>query len=98
MSTDAKPPLDAAAGSALKGRKWKAVINGKKSINGARYGVTYTGDVADAGEGQNLYDVLMGLAEYLEEKNAEMEFPDSYQVTLFPPNASPSATGKEGQQ
>ena len=70
----------------LVGRKWKAVINGKRALNGERYSATYTGDIEAADEEQTIYDVLRELACHLEGVNAEMEHPDSYQVTLFPPN------------
>ena len=70
----------------LVGRKWKAVINGKRGLNGARYSATYTGDIEAAGDDQTIYDVLRELADHLEQVNAEMELPESYQVTLFPPN------------
>jgi hypothetical protein len=71
--------------SPLQGRPWKAVINGRKSINGARYAATLTGDIQAAAEGLTIYDVMHSLAAILETNNAEMELPDSFQVTLYPP-------------
>lgn len=62
------------------------MVNGKRAINGERYSVTYTGDIEAADGDQTIYDVLRELACLIEEVNAEMEQPDSYQVTLFPPN------------
>ena len=80
-------PASANAGCVqrLVGRRWKAVINGKKSINGERYSATYTGDITDAIEGSTIYTFLHDVAEHLETVNAEMEYPDSIQVTLPPP-------------
>lgn len=73
----------------LVGLKWKAVINGKKALNGERYSARYTGDVLEAAEGDNIYDVMIGLAVHLGTENAEMEHPDSFQVTLFPRGYKP---------
>ena len=69
----------------LVGRRWKAVINGKKSINGERYSATYTGDVLEADDDGDIYDFLLSMADHLATVNAEMEYPDSIQVTLAPP-------------
>jgi len=68
----------------LFGRKWKAVFNGKRATNGEPYSATYTGRIEDADENGTIYDTLRDLACYLESANADMEKPDSYQVTLFP--------------
>jgi hypothetical protein len=70
----------------LVGRKWKAVINGKRALNGERYSATYTGDIEAADDDQTIYDVLRELACHIEDVNSEMEHPDSFQVTLFAPN------------
>lgn len=77
--------LDAAPGSALRGLKWKAVINGRKSINGERYSATITGDIEASEDWSTIYDVMHDLAEHLEANNREMELPDSFQITLYPP-------------
>lgn len=84
--TPEKPTATGGSLTRLVGRKWKAVINGKRALNGERYSVTYTGDIEAADEEQTIYDVLRELACHLEGVNADMEHPDSYQVTLFPPN------------
>lgn len=64
--------------------KWKAVINGRRSINGARYSATITGDgeMID-GSNPSAYTALLELATHLEEANKEMQFPDSLQVTVW---------------
>jgi hypothetical protein len=76
----------AVSSTPLVGREWKVVINGTKTLNARRYGATYTGTIDASGPDQTIYDVLRALAEYLETQNAEMEQPDSFQATLFPPN------------
>lgn len=75
----------AVSSTQLVGRRWKAVINGRKATNGKRYSATYTGDILESDDDSTLYDVLRSLADHLETVNAEMEQPDSFQVTLAPP-------------
>lgn len=70
--------------------KWKAVINGRKCLNGARYSATITGKI-EASEECIIYDVMHDLADHLEANNCEMELPDSFQITLYPPNAKDQA-------
>lgn len=70
-------------GSLLKGKKWKAVINGKKHLNGERYSVTLSGDIESSQDWATIYDVMHDLAEHLESDNQEMALPDSFQITLF---------------
>lgn len=66
------------------GKKWKAVINGKRALNGKRYGATFQGTVESViGDRASIYDVMIELAYRLEEDNREMKLPDSFQVTLF---------------
>lgn len=74
-------------GSVLRGLKWKAVINGRKCINGARYSATITGEIEASEEWSTIYDVMHDLAEHLESHNREMGLPDSFQITLYPPNS-----------
>lgn len=61
------------------------MVNGKKSINGERYCATFTGDVLESDEDSTIYDFLLSVADHLATVNAEMEYPDSIQVTLVPP-------------
>lgn len=68
----------------LVGTKWKATVNGRKSLNGERYSATCFGEVAEARD-HSIYDVVMDLAMKLEERNAEMELPDSIQITIVTP-------------
>lgn len=84
-------PLPPTTGSALRGIKWKAIINGRKCINGARYSATITGEIEASEEWSTIYDVMHDLAEHLEANNREMELPDSFQITLYPPNAQGEA-------
>ena len=79
--------LPLTAGAALRGLKWQAVINGRKCINGARYSATITGEIEASEDWSTIYDVMHNLAKHLASKNREMELPDSFQITLYPPNA-----------
>ena len=72
--------------SDLVGCHWKCVINGKRHKNSKRYAATYTGDVQGVLDCTTIYDVLRELADYFEVHNADMDHPDSFQVTLYPPN------------
>ncbi len=70
----------------LRGRAWKAVVNGRRSLNGERHSVTLTGNIEHAESDSTIFDVIHDLAEHIEEHTREMELPDSFQITLFPPN------------
>lgn len=71
----------------LCGLRWVAVINGKKCLNGKRYSAKIFGDIEHSEPESTIYEVLRGLADHLEDQNAEMEYPDSFQVTLHPRNS-----------
>lgn len=72
----------------LIGTQWKAVVNGKKALNGVRYSATFFGTVAHAKWGEHsIYDVATSLALELAERNAEMTLPDSIQITICTPEA-----------
>lgn len=66
----------------LTGRKWEAKLNGRNTLNGQRYGATHYGTI-DAGSG-TLFDVVRELADEIE-GNSDMEYPDSIQITIHPP-------------
>jgi len=68
----------------ISGRRWQAVINGKRSLNGAGYNMTYQG-VTKAGKGITAYDIFKSLAQGLHDANSEMEHIESMQVTIYPP-------------
>lgn len=80
------PAMPHTNGLALLGLRWKAVINGRRCINGSRYSATITGKIEASQEWNTIYDVIHELAEHLEANNREMELPDSFQITLYPPN------------
>lgn len=69
----------------LVGSKWKAVVNGKRALNGAAYSVTFFGDVEEAEPEHTLYDAVSLLADELAEKNRDMEHPVSIQITFCTP-------------
>lgn len=71
----------------LIGSKWKAVVNGKRALNGATYGVTFFGDVTQSFPEHTLYDAVCHLADTLAEKNSDMEHPVSIQITFCTPEA-----------
>jgi len=66
------------------GRRWQAVINGKRSHNGVAYNMTYEG-VTKAGKGITAYDVFTSLAQGLHDANSDMEHIESLQITIYPP-------------
>lgn len=70
--------------SSLIGRRWKAIINGRNSLNGALYSVTFTGDIPDANQAKTPYDAMAAIAEELKTLNAEMQHVHSQQITLGP--------------
>ena len=63
-------------------RKWQAIVNGKRSLNGNPYNVTYRG-VTKGGAETTAYDVFRTLAIDLQEANADMEHIESLQVTIY---------------
>ncbi len=65
-------------------RKWQAVVNGKRSLNGGAYNVTYRGETK-AGNEITIYDLFRKLALDLHEANSDMEHIESLQVTIYPP-------------
>lgn len=63
-------------------RKWVVKVNGRKSLNGVRYGVTLDGAMSFDSSRDSIYDQAATLALAIEEHNREMEFPDSIQISL----------------
>lgn len=63
-----------------------AKINGKKHLNGEEYGVTILGsaDMVPGFKQLSIYKVVSRVAQHLEDENAEMEHPESIQITLTP--------------
>lgn len=82
---DHVPEIGPVACAVLAGRKWKAVVNGYRSLNGQMYGATIKGTVEHADRGKGIYDVLGALADQIATSNADMQYVDSIQVTVFPP-------------
>ena len=66
----------------LKGCKWKVIVNGRRALNGERYGATYTGEIQQVTHLTTIYGVAEALLDHVEEKNREMELPDSFQLTI----------------
>jgi hypothetical protein len=72
----------------LTGSKFKAIISGKKCLNGKPYGHTITGSVDKEDGDEDIYDLVQQLAESLREENKEMKFPHSIQITITTPKAN----------
>lgn len=73
------------------GRRWRAVVNGRNSHNGALHSVTFNGDISAADDDKDAYDVVAAIAAELKTLNAEMRHVHSLQITLgSPPNAEVS--------
>lgn len=79
-------PPTPVSGALLHKLKWEATINGRKTANGARYGMSIAGSVTASDEDNTVYDLIHKIADCLEDNNPEMELPDSFRITLFPPN------------
>lgn len=71
--------------TSLIGSRWKAIVNGRKCLNGKPYSVTLHGSVEAEDGDENLYDVIQQLAESLRTENAEMELPHSIHITIETP-------------
>lgn len=67
--------------------RWRAVVNGRNSHNGALHSVTFNGDISAADDDIDAYDVIAAIANELRTLNAEMLHVHSLQITLgSPPN------------
>lgn len=86
MSTENehKEPAPPVPSTGLVGVTWTAKINGRKHINGERYCATIFGEAEVVEDDVDIYEVLRGLADHIAEKNEDMQYPDSMQVTLTP--------------
>ncbi len=69
----------------LIGSTWKAIVCGRKSLNGKPYGATYTGKVTAEDGDEDVYDLVQQLAESIRNQNEEMELPHSIQITIETP-------------
>lgn len=71
------------------GRRWRAVVNGRNSHNGALHSVTFNGDIPAADDDKDTYDVIAAIADELKTLNGEMLHVHSLQITLgSPPNTT----------
>jgi hypothetical protein len=68
--------------SAIVGMKFRAVINGKGSINGTPYSATIEGDVIEIDGDATLYDAVRLLTYHIERDNEEMEYPMSIELAI----------------
>lgn len=70
------------ARNTLIGSRWKAIVNGKKSLNGKPYSATFSGDIFAEDGDEDIYDAMEALVESLRDQNAEMELPHGIQITI----------------
>ena len=70
--------------SSMKNQKWKAVINGRNSLNGERYSITLYGQVEEVYKEVIMADLMHDLVDHIESQTQEMEIKDSFQITLYP--------------
>lgn len=71
--------------TSLIGSAWKAIICGRKCLNGKPYSTTHSGTVTAEDGDEDIYDLVQQLSESLREANAEMELPHSIQITIETP-------------
>jgi hypothetical protein len=69
-------------GARMSERKWVVKVNGRKSLNGARYGVTLDGVLTVTKPDTTIYDAAAVVCMAMKRHNREMEFPESIQVSL----------------
>lgn len=68
----------------LIGARWAVLINGKRTLNAATIGVKFHGEIEEAEDTHNVYDVARALLDHVESQNADMEFPESLLIKLVP--------------
>lgn len=66
----------------IAGLRYKVIVNGKRALNGERYGATFPGTVRNSEPGVTIYDVVRELVAHIEELNSDMGLPDSIQITI----------------
>jgi hypothetical protein len=77
------------------GWRWKVVVNGSNSHNGALYSATFDGDIPEAQSGKDAYDAASAIAKALKQLNAEMVHVHSLQITLGSPPNDQAQTRRE---
>ena len=77
--------MSPASDAPLCGRSWRAVVNGRRALNGARHSITLSGHIEQAEPGSTIFDVMLELADHIEARTADMEIKDSFQITLYSP-------------
>ncbi len=69
----------------LIGSRWKAVVVGRKCLNGKPYSATMSGTVTEEDGDEDVYDLVQQLVESIREQNSEMELPHGIQITIDTP-------------
>jgi hypothetical protein len=64
------------------GMKFRAVVNGRRTLNGAECSATIYGEIERIDGDATLYEVVRKVVDYAEANNADMEYPEDMQVTL----------------
>lgn len=72
----------------LLGRKWEAIVNGKKSMNGKWFAKTFTGTVDEiSGDSPHFSEFFTEMLDEVAGQCEDMEYVDSFSFTLFPSEA-----------
>lgn len=84
LSKHATPPAGITAGGWFNSMKFIVKVNGKKHLNGEVYGVALTGAVDKAPRRKNvsIYQLAAHVCSTIAEHNKEMEYPETFQVTV----------------
>lgn len=66
--------------NSLVGQKFRAAVNGKRSINGADYSHEFWGTIEETEGPATIYEAMKRIIGYAEEQNKDMEYPESMEV------------------
>lgn len=66
----------------LIGKKYRAILEGKRALNGAPYSLTIYGDVAEVQGDATIYDAMRFLTYHIEREAEEMLLPTSVTLSI----------------
>lgn len=73
------------------GGHFKIIVNGRDSIDGEMYSVTFNGRILQTDERTTVYDIANQLVNSVRSKNTAMKFPHSMKFHIFPSTWTPPA-------